>query len=185
MESTYFKGLEKALNEGCYITVFSRAMRYPIVRIEKQNDKTNQIELISSASNGNVLTALNFASSKIIDEFSEKFDMSKIWCDKTLIDFVIEQGYTLYFFKLPNNKVLSMICANGLENYIPIKSVIADDIKSSFETLNAALQPYDIENSFDFYSFAQNQVAPIYDYQKNLEQENTRGKIIFTKIPRD
>lgn len=36
MEHIYFKGLEKSLNDGCYIKVFSCSMRYSVVRVEKK-----------------------------------------------------------------------------------------------------------------------------------------------------
>ncbi len=169
MENIYFKGLEKALNDGCYIKVFSCSMRYPVVRVEKKNDKTNQEELVSYAENGNVLAALNSASSKIIDELSEeKIDATEILCDRTLIDNTIEHGCTLHFFKLSNNKVLSMICASGLGNYIPVKSIITDDIKDGFETLNVALQSFDFENTFNFYAFVDSQKTPVYKHQEKL-----------------
>lgn len=181
MENIYFKGLEKALNDGCYINVFICSMKYPVVRVEKKNDETNQEELVSYAENGNVLASLNSASSKIVDELSgEKVDVSRVLCDRTLIDNVIEQGYTLHFFKLPNNKVLSTICAGGYGNYIPVKSIITDDIKSGFETLNVTLQSFDFEKTFDFDAFVSSQTTPVYEYQKKLRRKS-QDKITFNK----
>lgn len=172
MENVYFKGLEKALNDGCYVKVFSCAMRYPVVRVEKKDAKTGEEQLIAYYENGNVLSALNGASSKIIDETSNISD-DRIWCDNTLIDKVVEQGYTLHFFKLSNNQVLSTICGSGYGNYIPVKSIISDDIKSGFETLDVSLQPFDFDRTHDFFDFVHSQTEPVEAYQKKLTQEKS------------
>lgn len=173
MENIYFKGLEKSLNEGCYIKVFSCSMRYPVVRVERKDVETGEEKLVAYAENGNVLSALNSASSKVIDEISNITD-DKIWYESTLVDRVVGQGYTLHFFKLSNSKVLSTICCGGYGNYIPIKSIISDDIKSGFEILNASLEPFDFEISHDFYDFVESQRAPIEKYQKSLKNEKSK-----------
>ena len=173
MDNIYFKGLEQALNEDCYIKVFSCAMRYPVVRVEKKDKETGEEKLISYAENGNVISALNSASNKIVDEVSDIPD-DKIWCERVLIDRVVESGYTLHFFKLSNGQVLSAICAGGYGNYIPVKSIIADDIQSGFETLNATLETFDFERSHDFYDFVESQTAPVEAYQKKLTQKKTK-----------
>lgn len=173
MENIYFKGLEKALNEECYIKVFSCSMRYPVVRVEKKDKETGEEKLISYAENGNVISALNSASNKIIDEISNISD-NKIWCERVLIDRVVESGYTLHFFKLSNGQVLSAICARSYGSYIPVKSIITDDIKSGFEILNATLETFDFEESHDFYDFVESQTAPVEAYQKKLIQENNK-----------
>ena len=172
MQNVYFKGLEKALNDGCYIKVFSCSLRYPVVRVEKKSSETNKEKLVSYAESGNVLAALNRASSKIIDELSGKNDNSKVLCNRTLIDNVVEQGYTLHFFKLADNKVLSMICA-GYENYIPVKTVIGNDVKGSFQMLDATLETFNFDRPFDFQNFADSQTAPVYEYHKNLTKKRT------------
>lgn len=171
MENIYFKGLEKALNENCYIKVFSCSLRYPVVRVERKNEKTKQEELVSYAENGNVISALNSASCKIIDELTDKKDI-RVWCEKTLIDRVVEQGYTLHFFKLSNGQVLSTICCRRYGNYIPVKSIITDDIQTGFETLNATLQSFDFDNGYDFMDFVDKQTAPVETYQKSLKSNS-------------
>lgn len=173
MENVFFKGLEKSLNDGCYIKIFSCSMRYPVARVERKNNETNEDELVAYAENGNVLSVLNSASSKIIDEVS-KIQDDKIWCERTLIDNVIEKGYTLHFFKLSNGQVLSTICGGGYGNYIPIKSIITDNIQSGFETLNATLQPFDFEHTHDFDDFVCNQIDSVKEYQKTIKQNNTK-----------
>lgn len=175
MENICFKGLEKALDEECYIKVFSCSMKYPVVRVEKKDKETGEEKLISYAENGNVVSALNSASNKIIDEVSNILD-DKIWCERILIDRVVESGYTLHFFKLSNGQVLSTICVSGYGNYIPVKSIIADDIKSGFETLNATLETFDFERTHDFYDFVKRQTAPVEAYQKKLTQKNKTNK---------
>lgn len=172
MEHVYFKGLEKALNDGCYIKVFSCSMRYPVVRVEKKDLETGKEQLVAYSENGNVLSALNDASSKIIDETSDISD-DRIWCDNTLIDKVVVQGYTLHFFKLSNNQVLATICGGGYGNYIPVKSIIADNIQTGFETLNATLLPFDFDRTHDFYDFVESQTSPVEEYQKKLIQEKS------------
>ncbi len=175
MKNIYFKGLEKAINDGCYIKVFSCSLRYPVVRVEKKSVETNQEELISYAEDGNVLAALNTASNKIINELSEIENNSEsLLCERILIDRVVDQGYTLHFYKLSNGQVLSTICAGGYGNYIPVKSIISDDIKTGFETLNATLQSFDFDKTRDFYEFVESQTAPVYEYKKKLEHEKTK-----------
>lgn len=162
MENIYFKGLQKALNNSCYIKVFSCGMRYPVARVEKNKDH-DRVELISYAEGGNILSVLNSASNKIVAEITTQGLNNPIWCERTFIDDIVDQGYTLHFYKLSNNKILSMICSGRYENYIPLKSVITDDIKSGFETLNATLQSF---KSNDFLQFAESQIKTINEYQK-------------------
>ena len=169
MENMYFKGLEKALNENCYIKVFSCAFRYTVVRVEKKNEETKQEELVSYAENGNVISALNVASCKIINELANNKDKN-LSCENTLVDKVIDRGYSLHFFKLSNGKVLSTICTISDGEYIPIKSIISDNIQTSYETLNATLQDYNI--STDFTDFANKQTAPVITYQKRLKSNS-------------
>lgn len=177
MENIYFKGLEKSLNDGCYIKVFSCSLRYPVVRVEKKNQETNEEELVSYAENGNVIAALNGASSKIFDELSdEDKTYEALWCKRTLIDKVVEQGYTLHFFKLSNGQVLSIICCKRCGDYIPVKSIIADDIKTAFETLNAALQSFNFERKHDFHNFVEREVSSVEAYKKSLRIVKAKTK---------
>lgn len=168
MENIYFKGLEKALNDNCYVKVFSCSLRYPVVRVEKKNKETNEEELVSYSENGNVISALNCASCKIINELAAKKD-DLIMCENTFIDKAVGYGYTLHFYKLSNGQVLSTICSGGYGNYIPVNSVITDDIKTGFEILNAILQEFYLEDGYSFINFVKKQVAPVEAYQKTLK----------------
>lgn len=173
INNVYFKGLEQALNDGCYIKVFICAERYPVVRVEKKDKETGEEKLVSYAEMGNVLSVLNNASNKIIDEVSEISD-DKIWCERLLLDKVVDRGYTLHFFKLADGQVLSTICTGGYGNYIPIKTVMAADIKTSFGTLNATLKTFDFESSHDFHDFAESQTAPILEYRKQKKLQKKK-----------
>ena len=52
MENIYFKGLEKALNDGCFIiALYSSTSRSPVVRVEKKNEEAKRISLISYPAN--------------------------------------------------------------------------------------------------------------------------------------
>lgn len=168
MENIYFKGLNKALDKGCYIKVFTCTLKHPIVRIEKIDKKTKEEKIIVESENGNVLSALNSASDKVVKETSNKKDI--ILCDRCNLDNVIENGYTLQFYKLSNEKVLSSICTYSLnfpnkrtekssyivndneylktnytvnmnkQTYYPIISVITDNVEEGFELLNYYLE---------------------------------------------
>ena len=107
MKDLNFDGLEFALNQGCYIKVFSCSMRYPVVRVERKNEN-NEEELVAYAEDGIILSALMNASRQIESKKKET-----TMCKFTAIDRVVEQGYTLHFFKLSNNQVLSTICGGG------------------------------------------------------------------------
>ena len=172
MDNIYFKGLEKALAAGCYIKVFSCAMRYPVVRVERKNLYNEEI-LVSYAENGNVLAALNSASNKIVNELKNAAN-KYIACERTLLDNVVDLGYTLHFYKLSNGQVLSTICSGGFENYIPVKSIISDDIQTGFKTLNASLKNFDFENAYDFYDFVESQTLPVEEYQNSLRKEKSQ-----------
>ena len=168
MENIYFKGLEKALNEGAYIKVFNCSLRYPVARVEKKKD--DKVELISYAENGNVIAVLNQASSNIISEIEGKGVVS---CDNIALDNVLYQGYTLHFFKLSNDKVLSMVCSFGIDNYIPIKSIISDSIEDGFETLNCIFNELNIdkEGYLEFEKTINKQTNNVEKIQKILKLE--------------
>lgn len=171
MENIHFKGLDKALKDGCFIKVFSCSLKYPVVRVEKINEENKKSELVSYAENAKVVSALNSASNKIINELKENDHDNSLY-ERTLIDSVVEQGYTLHFYKLSNGQVLSAICINGYDNYIPIKSVITDDIVTGFKTLNEILE--DFNQKFKFFDFVESQATPVYDYQKKLTLEKRK-----------
>ena len=174
MKDLNFDGLEFALNQGCYIKVFSCSMRYPVVRVERKNEN-NEEELVAYAEDGIILSALMNASRQIESKKKET-----TMCKFTAIDRVVEQGYTLHFFKLSNNQVLSTICGGGYGNYIPLNSIISDDIKTGFETLNASLATFefekDIQNIKKFYKYAESQMKPVEEYKKTLTKKKINKK---------
>ena len=166
MENIYFKGLDKALNDGCYIIVFNSSFRCPVVRVEKKNRETGEVELVSYAEHFNAISALNTASYKIVDELGDKKDNIDS-SESTLIDRVLTSGYTLHFYKLSNGQVLSTICCHGCGlSRIPVKSIISDDVQTGFKLLNASLE-YFVDNEQsqnfynNFYAFVVQQTAPV------------------------
>lgn len=140
MMNMYLKGLDKALNEGCYIKAFCCSMNYPIVRVEKKNNESDALELIAYAEHNNVLGALNKASNNIINEDAYT-SSSTIICERTFLDDVIRNGYTLRFYKLNNDKILSAICTRG-KKAIVIESIISNNLESGLKDLNESLQMY-------------------------------------------
>ena len=172
MENIFFKGLEKSLNEGCYIKVFGCPTKYSVARVEKKDKETNEVQLISYAENCNVLATLNSASNKIIDETSKKDSGTMIFCERTLIDDAVERGYNLHFYKLSDGQVLSAICYMVNGKCIPIKSIISDNVQSGFEMLNETLQPFDFRVPGNFDEFVYNQNDPIRrKYQTTLGEK--------------
>ena len=178
MENIYFKGLDKALNDDCYIIVFYSIFGY-VVRVEKKNRETGEVELVSYAEHFNAISALNTASYKIVDELGVKKDNIDS-SESTLIDRVLTSVYTLHFYKLSNGKFLSSICRYGDCNpfdYIPIKSIISNDVQTGFELLNASLECFvDNEQSHNFYNnfydFVVQQTAPVKALQRSLKKDS-------------
>ena len=164
------EGLEKSLNEGCYIRVSSfttYSTPYSKVSVEKKDLETWAIKLIATAENENILLTLYGASKKIIDETENILDDENLG-KRTLIDKNLEQGYELLFFKLANGKVLTTICDSGFGNFIPIKSIMSDDIITGFDTLNATCPPFEFDRTFGAYGFVEEQTTPVKEYQKKL-----------------
>ena len=177
MENIYFKGLDKALNDDCYIKVFNCAFNYPAVRVEKKNRENGEKSLYSYGEGVNVISALNIASCKIVDELGDKKD-NIYSSESTLIDRVLTSGYTLHFYKLSNGQVLSTICCFGSGlSYIPVKSIISDDVQTGFKLLNASLEYFvDNEQSHNFYNnfyaFVVRQTAPVKALQRSLIKDS-------------
>lgn len=168
MENMYFKGLDKALEDNLYIKVFQCSSKYPIVRIEKQNKETNQSVLVEYATGGTVLDAMNSASTKMVkDDDYENERMASY--KSTLVDYVLDQGYALHFYKLSNDQILSTICVGLDGKHIPLKNAITEDVKSGFEILNIFLQNFDFKNYRPFFEYAEKEVAPVMEYQKILK----------------
>ena len=177
MKNMFFKGLNKALDEGSYIKVFSCSLRYPVVRVEKKNTETNEVELISYAENGNVLSALNSASIKIVNELLK--EEKGIWCDRTSLDKVVEQGYPLRFYKLPYGHVLSMICSFEYGDYVPLVSVMSNNLKNGFEMLNAVISSYEDKCKNVNKFFQENNIAMRYEITDlmNLQAKPVKGLV--------
>lgn len=147
MMNMYLKGLDKALNEGCYIKVFCCSMNYPIVRVEKKNNESDTLELIAYAEGNNVLGTLNKASNNIINEDAYASSSTIIY-ERTFLDDVIRNGYTLRFYKLNNDRVLSAICTRS-KKAIVIESIISNELETGLKDLNESLQMY-YNNTYQF-----------------------------------
>lgn len=166
MKKTYFKGLQKALMEGCYVKVFRSAASMVTARVEKKCGNM-QPELIVYSENGSTLSVLNSASNQIINELLEIADFNGFMLfHQTLLDRFISQGYSLHFYKLSNNQILTSLCTGSRGNYIPLKSIITDDIEDGFETLNASLVLFNEE--LNLHDWASSHVAPVYEHQKTI-----------------
>lgn len=170
MEKYYFKGLEKALNDGCYIIVSIDTMNFPNVYVERKNEDGNN-ETIAYAMGRNIHQILTVASKQIIDEFENNKDNEKnLNCENSLIDGVLKQEhYDLCFFKLANGEVLSTICKSGTLNNIPIMSIMTDDIKTGFEGLNTILQDYALNKNNNFSDYSKRQIDINLEFQTSLK----------------
>lgn len=150
MEKLYFKGLQLALEDNCYIKVFCCSMHYPIVRVERVKDK-EELELIAYAEHSNILSALTKASNTIVKEVPSIAEYD-VMANRELIDFVIMQGYALRFNKLSNGQVFSSICTKGDEPLV-IVSNVSDTLSEGYMQLNDALESQ-FNDYQDFYRFA-------------------------------
>lgn len=137
MEKFYFKGLELALEDNCYIKVFCCSMNYPIVRVERVNDK-EELELIAYAEHSNILSALTKASNSIIKEIPS-IDKYDVMTNKEFIDFFIMEGYTIRFNKLSNGQILSSVCIKGNES-LAIENSVSDNLSEAYVQLNDTLK---------------------------------------------
>lgn len=177
MENTYFKGLDKALDDNCYIIVFNCSYGWPVVRVEKKNRETGEVELVSYAKNFNAIAALNTASYKIVDELGDKKDIIDS-SEFTLIDGVLASGYTLHFYKLSNGQVLSTICCLGDNvpfDYIPVKSIMSNDVRTGLELLNVSLECFKDKHDSYFYdnlfNFVSEQTEPVKKHLKKSKSD--------------
>lgn len=164
MEKIYFKGLEDVLNNNCYIKVHNCSTKYPVVEVKRKNITTGEDELICSAPNGNVLSALDSASTKLNIR-----ENNPIFYNKTPIDDVITLGFNLQIFKLANHQIISLICSGNGDKCIPIKSVFSNDIKTGIDLLNKTLESYDfLFNEKEFFEYVDNQTKSIIEHKQLL-----------------
>lgn len=121
--------------------------------------------------NNNILNSLINLSNKIEFELSLS-DEEKANYESTLIDKLVENGYSLHFYRFPNFQILSTICSgNTKDGYIPVKSVITSDIKTGFITLNESLKiiPQD-KFIFNFKNEIHNHEESVRECQKTLNK---------------
>ncbi len=177
MENTYFKGLDNALDDNCYIIVYNEILGNAVALVKKKNTETGMEESVLSVEAGNVISALNTASYKI-DEAVYKKDVQKIvWLEN--INKVLDSGYTLHFYKLSNGQVLSTICCSGVNapfDYIPVKSIMSKDVRTGLELLNVSLECFkDKQDSYfydNFFNFVSEQTNAVKAYQKSLKSDS-------------
>ena len=179
MENIYFKGLDKALNDGCQIQVISCLFGGHAVVVERIDKKTKQYRPVLIVEISNVISALNEASFKFFNESGDK--MSNIdSSENTLIDIVLDLGFSLQFYKSSDGQVSSEIFTRDdkdLFNYIPILSIKSNDLKTGFELLNASLecfvdneQPHNFYNNF--HDFVKQQTAPVEARLRSLKKDS-------------
>jgi len=183
MKKIYFKGLEKALNEGCTIRVWNDSDGSPCTAVYKDIKETSGRKFASYAGGFSVVSSLLGASNNLeheVDDYLFGYGSIKSNIDKALNSIC---PIALYFFKLANSQVLTTICYEiNYGNPIPVKSVITEDIKTGLKTLNATLKEFKFElikpevdafqdrlNNFDY--FVIDQSKPVLEYQEKLKQE--------------
>jgi len=170
MKNIYFKGLEKKLSEGYYIIAcYGNNNQIRAYTLSKDN-----VTMENQSVNENIITCLNEMSLRVLDERPR--GKGPINGKKTLIDLIIsEPVYTLHFYKLANDKVLTSICKSSNGEYIPVKSVITEDIKSGMETMNGALRKLYVTEEkenflYNFYGETYKHFRSVVEYQKTLKK---------------
>lgn len=170
MQNVYCKALDDALKDGCFIRVFLCGQRYPVTRVEKLIPETGMNDLVSYYESVTVINGLFGAAKKFLTEFmTEDADISEFECLGIEREVGL-RGYTLHLMGLPNGKVLAMICSDSHPNYIPVKSVIEDNVQNALELLNTVLLKFDF-STCDFIRFADDQSEPVYEYYKKKREE--------------
>lgn len=165
-----FKGLEKVLayERFCYIKVFKNSDCEKEIQLIEKNPIKEQTILIERSNN--ILIGLT--------NLSQKFIFEKIYVDgkvddvdTTLVDELVENGYSLHFYKLANFQILSTICSgNSKDGYIPVKSVITSDIKTGFMTLNESLKQIPKEFISNFHNSVKQHESSVKVYQKLIKK---------------
>ena len=179
MENIYFKGLDKALNDGCQIQVISCLFGGHGVVVERIDKKTKQYSPVLIVEVSNVISALNEASFKFFNELGDKMSNMDS-SENTLLDKVLDFGFSLRFYKSSDGQVSSEIFTHDDKdpfNYIPILSIKSNDLKTGFELLNASLecfvdneQPHNFYNNF--YDFVEQQTATVKACQRSLKKDS-------------
>lgn len=170
MDKKYFSALEERLNDGYYIVVCCGVNNSIICYLLKDNARD------VSVVNGGLVAGLVQMTS-IISEDKVNIEFNKI-IKSNLIDKIITKlNYTVHFYKLANKKVLTCICRSYKEEYIPIKSLITDDIMSGIEMLDGVLRKmYEDEFKedfiFNFHSETYQHFNDVVEYRKNLTLVN-------------
>ena len=178
MENIYFKGLDKALNDGCQIQVISCLFGCHSVVVERIDNETKQYSPVLIVEVSNVISALNKAFFNFFNELGDKMSNMDS-SEHTLIDEVLDFGFSLQF-KSSDGQVSSEIFTRDDKdpfNYIPILSIKSNDLKTGFELLNASLecfvdneQPDNFYNNF--YDFVKQQTAPVEARQRILKKDS-------------
>ena len=166
-----FKGLQKLLayEHFCYIKVSSSNCEQKLIQVVERTPIKEQA--VMNETSNNILTGLTNLSQRLAFEMLDVDGKSEN-CEANFIDELVENGYSLHFYRLANFQVLSTICSgNAKEGYIPVKSVITRDIKAVFDTLNESLKqiPQD-KFIFNFRNQIYEHEASVREYQKALQK---------------
>lgn len=143
-------GLNKRLEEGCSIKIFSCALRYPIICVERTVKGKIKTELVDYIEGGNILSLLIAVSNRINEEISKAIEFVQI--PSINLDKVVERGYNLYCCGLPDGKVLSTICRTHFDKKDLLKGVITDSIIEGLTELSASFKGFDIHGKPQFYA---------------------------------
>lgn len=170
VENAYCKMLDNAFKDKCFANVFLCGQRYPVTRVEKVNPGQKEYDLVSYYESGYVIDGLFGAAKKFM---TENIEITKK--DGEFECLGIEQevglrGYTLHCMGLSDSRVLAMVCNSCYPNYIPLKSVIANNVCDALKLLNHVLLQFDF-NTSDFMRFADEQSEPVFKYYENKKQD--------------
>ena len=160
-----FRLLDGYLINGCYIKVFISGAGSKVVRVDKRV-KGKPDKLIACGEGSNFLSAL----------YNVIGDTDETIIDATPLNKVLCQGYPLFFSRLANGQVLSAVCDGCGNNYVPIRSVITEEIEAGIGALNAILSEFDLDDSYEFMEYAEHQTNPVYTYKNNRTKKEKNIK---------
>lgn len=164
--NAYCDALNKALNDKCFIKVFLCGQRYPVTRVEKVVPGQKEFDLVSYYESGYVIAGLFGAAKKFMADDIEITDKDKDFECLGIEQEVGLRGYTLHLMELSDDRILSMVCTGCHPNYIPLKSVFADNVQDALELLNHVLLEFDF-NTNAFMRFSEEQSELVYTYYRN------------------